>query len=204
MVVVHGAVVRRVVDVEVVEPRRVHGREGRRDRQPLLLGRAVRGRHVRPAGRRIERDPEVVDAERVRPVGLPRDVVVEQDPAAREERPEIHDRPLERRRVAARRDPLDRDDVLACALGGLTERASAWSTPGAAKLVELLKLGSVRRWNVLFVEPCTPGHAPVARVAQPTPGVRREALSQAVVPANALVDQGPCRWACCRASRTPP
>ena len=46
---------------------------------------------------------------------------------------------------------------------------SAWSTPGAAKLVELLKLGSVSRWNVLFVEPCTPGHAPVARVAQPTP-----------------------------------
>ena len=73
VVVVHGAVVRRVVDVEVEEPRRVHGREGRRDRQPLLLRRAERRRHVRPAGCRIERDPEVVDAEGIRPVGLARE-----------------------------------------------------------------------------------------------------------------------------------
>ena len=46
---------------------------------------------------------------------------------------------------------------------------SAWTIPVAAKLVELLKLPSPVRWNVLFVEPCSPGQVPVASVDQPTP-----------------------------------
>src|SRR5918992_4286592 len=41
--------------------------------------------------------------------------------------------------------------------------------PVAAKLVELLKFASPVRWNVLFVEPCSPGQVPVASVVQPTP-----------------------------------
>jgi hypothetical protein len=41
--------------------------------------------------------------------------------------------------------------------------------PGVAKLVELLKFPSPVRWNVLFVEPCSPGHVPVESVYQPTP-----------------------------------
>ena len=46
---------------------------------------------------------------------------------------------------------------------------SAWRMPVVAKLVELLKLPSPMRWNVLFVEPCSPGHVPVESVYQPTP-----------------------------------
>ncbi len=45
---------------------------------------------------------------------------------------------------------------------------SAWRTPFVEKLVVLSKFVPVR-WNVLFVEPCSPGHVPVARVCQPTP-----------------------------------
>jgi hypothetical protein len=40
--------------------------------------------------------------------------------------------------------------------------------PLAAKLVLLLKMSPVR-WNVLFVDPCSPGQVPVASVYQPTP-----------------------------------
>ena len=46
---------------------------------------------------------------------------------------------------------------------------SAWRMPVVAKLVELLKFPSPARWNVLFVEPCSPGHVPVESVYQPTP-----------------------------------
>src|SRR5262245_35533635 len=46
---------------------------------------------------------------------------------------------------------------------------SAWTIPVPEKLVELLKLPSPVRWNVLFVEPCSAGQAPVASVDQPTP-----------------------------------
>src|SRR5262245_17641037 len=46
---------------------------------------------------------------------------------------------------------------------------SAWRIPVAAKLVELLKLPSPVRWNVLFVDPCSPGQVPVPSVAHPTP-----------------------------------
>src|SRR3989337_1070902 len=40
---------------------------------------------------------------------------------------------------------------------------------GSAKLVRLLKLVSPCRKNVLFVEPCSLGHVPVASVVHPTP-----------------------------------
>src|SRR5262245_5910813 len=46
---------------------------------------------------------------------------------------------------------------------------SACKIPGVAKLVELLKLPSPMRWNVLLVEPCSAGQVPVASVYQPTP-----------------------------------
>src|SRR6266508_1623167 len=46
---------------------------------------------------------------------------------------------------------------------------SAWRIPAAENEVELLKLLSPVRWNVLFVEPCSPGYVPVAIVYQPTP-----------------------------------
>src|SRR5262245_23806856 len=46
---------------------------------------------------------------------------------------------------------------------------SAWRMPFVAKLVELLKFPSPVRWNVLFVEPCSPGQVPVESVYQPTP-----------------------------------
>src|SRR4029079_15309213 len=45
---------------------------------------------------------------------------------------------------------------------------SAWSTPGSNAAVRFAN-GWPLRWNVLFVEPCTPGHAPVARLYQPAP-----------------------------------
>src|SRR5215475_747761 len=46
---------------------------------------------------------------------------------------------------------------------------SAWRMPVVANDVELLNDASPVRWNVLFVEPCSPGHVPVANVYQPTP-----------------------------------
>ena len=45
---------------------------------------------------------------------------------------------------------------------------SAWSTPLSKAAVRLAN-GSPFLWKVLLVEPCTPGHAPVARVYQPAP-----------------------------------
>ena len=45
---------------------------------------------------------------------------------------------------------------------------SAWSTFGSNAAVRLAN-GWPLMWNVLFVEPWTPGHAPVARLYQPAP-----------------------------------
>src|SRR6188768_2892280 len=45
---------------------------------------------------------------------------------------------------------------------------SACRTPGSKAAVRLLKV-SPFLWKVLFVEPWTPGHAPVASVYQPAP-----------------------------------
>ena len=45
---------------------------------------------------------------------------------------------------------------------------SAWGTP-ALKALVLLPNGWPLTWNVLFVDPWTPGHAPVARLYQPAP-----------------------------------
>ena len=59
---------------------------------------------------------------------------------------------------------------------------SAWRIPVVAKLVELLKFVSPVRWNVLFVEPCEDGHAPVARDAQPTPVFGGNAWSSPFLP----------------------
>ena len=190
MVVVHGAVVRRVVDVEVEEPRRVHGCEGRRDRQPLLLGRAERRRHVRPAGCRVERDAKVVDPEGIRAVGLARDVVVEQDPAPREERPEVHDGALEHRHVPARRHPLDRDDVLARALGGLAERVGLEnSRRGEARRAVEARVGqAVERVVRRAVHPWPRA----GRQGGPADaGVRRKALRKPIVTADTSVNERP-------------
>jgi hypothetical protein len=56
----------------------------------------------------------------------------------------------------------------------LPARSAAWASVSACRMlapseVRLLKLLSPVRWNVLFVEPCSPGHVPVASVYQPTP-----------------------------------
>ena len=40
-------------------------------------------------------------------------------------------------------------------------------------------------WNVLFVEPCTPGHAPVARLYQPAPVFGGASVSRPSSPAFA-------------------
>ncbi len=45
---------------------------------------------------------------------------------------------------------------------------SAWRTLASNAVVRLAK-GWPFLWNVLFVEPCTPGQAPVASVYQPAP-----------------------------------
>src|SRR6187402_2313191 len=45
---------------------------------------------------------------------------------------------------------------------------SALSTFGSNAAVRLPN-GWPLTWNVLFIEPCTPGHAPVARLYQPAP-----------------------------------
>ena len=46
---------------------------------------------------------------------------------------------------------------------------SAWSTLVAPSADVLLPNGWPLTWNVLLVEPATPGHAPVASVNQPAP-----------------------------------
>ena len=46
---------------------------------------------------------------------------------------------------------------------------SACSTSGSNAAVRLAAKASPFLWNVLLVEPCTPGQAPVAKVYQPAP-----------------------------------
>jgi hypothetical protein len=46
---------------------------------------------------------------------------------------------------------------------------SAWSTPGSNAATRAVPNASPLRWNVLLVEPWTPGVAPVASVYQPAP-----------------------------------
>ena len=46
---------------------------------------------------------------------------------------------------------------------------SAWRTPGSNAAVRAVPNASPFLWNVLLVDPWTPGHAPVARVYQPAP-----------------------------------
>ena len=45
---------------------------------------------------------------------------------------------------------------------------SAWRTPASKAAVRFVNTVPLR-WNVLFVEPVTAGHAPVARLYQPAP-----------------------------------
>src|ERR671924_1453077 len=58
---------------------------------------------------------------------------------------------------------------------------SACRTPAPEKLVRFEKLSPVR-WNVLFVEPCSPGYAPVAIVYHPTPVFGGNACSIPLLP----------------------
>ena len=64
--------------------------------------------------------------------------------------------------------PLDLGDLEAAALGGLGDRLDLQDVPGSNAEVRLAK-GCPDLWNVLLVEPWTPGHAPVASVYQPAP-----------------------------------
>ena len=56
---------------------------------------------------------------------------------------------------------------------------STWRTPGSNAAVRFAN-GWPFRWNVLFVEPWTPGHAPVARLYQPAPVFGRRLCEKAV------------------------
>ncbi len=132
-----------------------------------IAGLSEAGTFVQP-GAPIEVDALVRDAEGVRTGRLPREVVVEQDAAVREEGPEVDDRAVELRREVARSDPLDRDDRLARALGRLRDVVGLEHGVGR-EAVRLLKLPSPTRKYVLFIEPCEAGHEPVASVCQPTP-----------------------------------
>ena len=97
--------------------------------------------------------------------------VVRRHAAARAEVAEVERRPVDRAAAAAR--PLDLGDLLAAALGRLGERlglqdavADAAVRPGERRVRER---AAPLMWNVLLVEPWTPGQAPVARVNQPAP-----------------------------------
>ncbi len=57
--------------------------------------------------------------------------------------------------------------VSACSTGAAPSAAREALKP--VLLGESGSYGELLMWNVLFVEPCTPGHAPVASVNQPAP-----------------------------------
>jgi hypothetical protein len=86
---------------------------------------------------------------------LTRDVEVEGDPAAADERPEVHDWALERGHVTARGHPFHGHDRLSSALGGLGDRvcledAGSGKTRGVvevplARTVESVVGGAVHR-----------------------------------------------------------
>src|SRR5512138_1372789 len=60
-------------------------------------------------------------------------------------------------------------------------KVSACRMPVAEKDVRLLK-ASPERKNVLLVEPCSPGHVPVASVYQPTPVLGGKACTRPLSP----------------------
>ena len=140
-VVVGRRVVRRVVDVEVVEPVEVvGGRKGRVQNAELrLLCGAVGLRDERPAGRirhtgdvvRVGRSPWshrvglagslIADAKGIRPGRLAGHVVIHEHATVREEGPEVDDRPGYLRHQVSGRDPFDRGDHLARPLGCLRD-----------------------------------------------------------------------------------
>ena len=187
-VVVRLAVVRGVIDVEVEEPGRVDGRERRRDGQLLLLRRAVRGGDVRPPARLVEVDPEIVDAELVRAARLPRQVVVEQDSAPREEAAEVDHRPLECRYIAAGGNPLDRDDLLARALRSLTERVRLeHAGRGEAGRAVEARIGEAMERVVHRAVHAGPRAGGERRPADPR--VRREALHEPVPSSDAFAHE---------------
>ena len=92
--------------------------------------------------------------------------VVGRHAAAGEEVAEVERRAVDRAAAAA--GPLDLGDLLAAALGRLGERLGLQDVRALNAAVVLVN-GWPLTWNVLFVEPCTPGHAPVASVNQPAP-----------------------------------
>jgi hypothetical protein len=57
----------------------------------------------------------------------------------------------------------------------LPPRSAAWASVSAWRMLVAPRAdvevpnGEPLMWNVLFVEPCTPGHAPVESVNQPAP-----------------------------------
>ena len=96
----------------------------------------------------------------------PRADVVRGDAAAGEERPEVDGRAVDGGVAAA--GPLDLGDLEPAALGGLGDRLGledAGVERGGARGSERVAV----EWNVLLVEPWTPGQAPVASVYQPAP-----------------------------------
>ena len=154
------------------------------DPEAHLLGRAVRspagaapaGRVGRRgaregglpgvAGRMVELEAERGDERGVveqRLTGLADEV--RRDATAREERLEVDRGALDGRVATA--GPLDLGDLEAAALGGLGDRLGLEHVrverggPAGERLAG--------RWNVLLVEPWTPGHAPVASEYQPAP-----------------------------------
>ena len=185
-VVIRGAVVGGVVDVDVPDPvprdLRVVVREGR------LLRRAEGGRHVRPARGVCEVDPLVLHAEGVRARRLPGQVVVEHDPADSDERAEVDDRALKRRSEIAGADPLHGDDRLAAPLGRLPD------------VVGLQDAGRRKARGVVEVALTDPVERVVRRAVlarpragrervPPDAGVGREALQEAVLALQPSVHQ---------------
>ena len=189
-VVVGRGVIRGVVDIEVEESIRVHGRRERRvgELQLFLLGRTERRRDIRPSVGGIEVDPLVGDTEGVRARRLAREVVVRDDAAVREEAPEVDDRPLERRDETTRANPLDRNDRLVGSFGRLLDRVSLKDPRGErARAAGERGAGPVER---------VVGGAALARVGSgrervpADAGVRREGLNESVIAADALLHEG--------------
>jgi hypothetical protein len=189
LVVVRRRVVRRVVDVEVVEAVEVErGREGRvRDLELLLHRRRVRGRDVRPAGGGVEIDPLVRHPERVRERRLAGQVVVQEDAAVREEVDEVDGRAIDAR--VGTTDPVDLGDLLAGPFSGGGEGVGLEGAgPGEARpVVEVPFAGAVVGvvGRTVLARP-GPGHHRVPADA----GVRREGRLHAVEAADAGIHEG--------------
>ena len=91
---------------------------------------------------------------------------VRRDTAAGVEGLVVDGRPVDRRVASA--CPLDLGDLEAAALGSLRDRLGLQHA-GSKAAVRAVAKASPFLWNVLLVEPWTPGHAPVARLYQPAP-----------------------------------